>query len=59
MANRLDISDEEWQTIHPILAVHQHVRIVSEAECRAFLVAVLWILRSGAPWRLLPAKHGQ
>src|SRR5512137_126052 len=58
MANRLAISDAEWQTIQPILAVHQHVRMASEAACRAFLVAVLWVLRSGAPWRLLPTEHG-
>lgn len=59
MGNRLDISDEEWQIIHPILAVHKHVRMASEAACRAFLVAVLWVLRSWAQWRLLPAEHGQ
>src|SRR5512137_771704 len=58
MANRLEISDAEWQTIQPILAVHQHVRMASEAACRAFLVAVLWVLRSGAQWRLLPTEHG-
>jgi transposase len=59
MANRLDISDEEWQTIHPILAVHQPVRMASAAACRAVLVAVLWVLRSGAQWRLLPTAQGQ
>ncbi len=59
MANRLEISDEEWRTIHAILATHKHVRMTSAAACRAFLVAVLWVLRSGAPWRLLPAEHGQ
>lgn len=58
MANRIDISDEEWQTIYPILAVHQPVRMASEAACRAFPVAVMWGLRSGAQWRLLPAEHG-
>jgi transposase len=59
MANRLEISDEEWPTIHPILAVHKPVRMASEAACRAFLVAVLWVLRSGAQWRMLPTEHGQ
>ena len=59
MANRLEISDEEWRMIHPLLAAHPAVRTVSEAKCRAFLEAVLWVLRSGAPWRLLPAEHGQ
>ncbi len=59
MANRLEISDEEWNSIHPILAAHTHVRMASEAACRAFLVAVLWVLRSGAQWRLLPAELGK
>lgn len=59
MANRLEISDEEWRMIYPILAAHPHVRIVSEDACRAFLVAVLWVLRSGAQWRLLPTEYGK
>lgn len=59
MANRLEISDEEWKAIHPVLAAHAHVRVASEEQCRAFLVAVLWVLRSGAQWRLLPAEHGK
>ena len=59
MANRLEISDEEWKAIHPILSAHKHVRMASEEACRAFLVAVLWVLRSGAQWRLLPAEHGK
>jgi transposase len=59
MANRLEISDEEWNVIHPVLAGHEHVRMISETVCRAFLTAVLWVLRSGAQWRLLPAEHGK
>ena len=58
MSNRLEISDREWNAIYPILANHTQVRIVSETACRAFLVAVLWALRSGAQWSLLPAALG-
>ena len=38
MANRLDISDEEWQTIHPILAVHklpQEQRVIDIYQSRS------------------------
>lgn len=59
MANRLEISAEEWTAIYPILAAYQPVRMASEAACRAFLATVRWVLRSGAPWRLLPAEPGQ
>ncbi len=59
MVNRLEISDEEWGAIYPILVAHKPVRMASEPACRVFLVAVLWVLRSGAPWRLLPAAYGQ
>ena len=41
MANRLEISDEEWKVIYPLLAAHRHVRITSEDASRVFLTAVL------------------
>ena len=44
MANRLEISDEAWRVIQPILVAHQSVRILSEEPCWAFLEAVLWVL---------------
>jgi transposase len=56
--NRLEISDEEWGAIYPVLKAHPRVRLWSQAQCRAFLVAVLWVLRSGAQWRLLPESLG-
>ena len=58
MASRLEISDEEWGVIHPILKAQPRVRLGNEAKCRAFLVAVLWVLRGGAQWRLMPGSLG-
>jgi len=59
MANRLEISDAEWEAIYPILAAHKRVRIRCVEQCRSFLVAVLWVLRGGMPWRMLPDSLGR
>lgn len=56
MANRLEISDEAWAVIYPILVSHRRVRVAAEAACRMFLVAVRWVLRSGVQGRLLPPE---
>jgi transposase len=54
----LTLSDEQWQKILPVLRFHPNVYVGQEQECRRFLSAVLWITRSGAQWRLLPAEYG-
>lgn len=56
--NRIEICDQAWESIYPVLATHPHVRMHSAAACWQILMAVLWILRSGAPWRLLPVEYG-
>ncbi|MGX2041392.1 IS5 family transposase [Methylocaldum sp. MU1018] len=59
MANRLEICDEEWGVMYPILVAHKRVRIGCVEDCRGFLAAVLWILRGGMPWRMLPEPLGR
>ncbi|WP_430232752.1 transposase [Nitrosomonas communis] len=45
--------------LYRLLLVQERVYIGSVETCRRFLNAVLWILRSGAQWRLLPQSLGK
>ena len=56
--NRVVLTDEQWVTIGAFLTAHPRVYVGPPELCRRFLNAVLWVLRSGAQWRLLPAEWG-
>lgn len=58
MANRLELSDAEWTTIYTTLVAHPRVRVGDPEQCRRFLTAVLWVLRVGGQWRVLPEALG-
>jgi len=53
------LSDDQWMKIRDFLRTDPNAYLGQEAECRRFVEAVLWIGRSGAQWRLLPAEYGQ
>ncbi|HZQ06602.1 MAG TPA: transposase [Anaerolineae bacterium] len=57
--NRSTLSDPEWYTLLTFLRTCSGLYIGEESECRRFVEAVLWIARSGAQWRLLPATYGR
>lgn len=52
------LSDEHWARIFIFLKTQRDIYIGDESACRKFVEAVLWILRSGAQWRLLPEDRG-
>lgn len=58
MTNRTELTDEEWQTIYSLLLLNKRIYVGTEESSRGFLNAVLWILRSGCQWRLLPELLG-
>jgi transposase len=53
---RYELSDYEWTTIKPMLP--NKPRGVLRVNDRRVLNGIFWVLRSGAPWRDLPATYG-
>lgn len=51
-------SDDAWRRVWAGLEEHPGIYAKQEAATRRFVEAVLWMARSGAPWRLLPAELG-
>jgi transposase len=56
--DRTLLTGDEWSQLLRILRQIKGIRIGSEAGCRSFVEAVLWILRVGGQWRSLPAERG-
>ena len=54
---RYEVTDEQWKLIEPLIpaaATTGRKRVPP----RTVLNGVLWVLRSGAPWRDLPERYG-
>ena len=52
------LTDEEWQIIEPFLTTPSSRGGRPPQNHRRVLDGVLWILRTGAPWRDLPEDFG-
>jgi transposase len=55
---RHDIKDREWDIVEPHLPGRKGKWGKAAKDNRQFINGVLWILRTGAPWRDLPADYG-
>lgn len=58
VADRI-LSDEAWRTVAPLLPGKAGDPGCSGRDNRLFLEAVLWVARTGSPWRDLPAEFGK
>ena len=56
--DRFVISDELWEKIAPLLPGKAGDRGATGRDNRRFMEAVLWRVRTGAPWRDLPSGFG-
>lgn len=54
---RGDLSDEQWDLIHGLLPKPTRGRKWNDH--RLTFDGILWILRTGAPWRDLPERYGK
>lgn len=58
--NRHELSDEQWAKIEPHLPPEKRKGAGRPSHShRQLLNAILWILRTGAPWRDLPERYGK
>ena len=53
------LSDKVWNKVEAILPGKEGDRGRTASNNRWFLEAVLWIARTGSPWRDLPAEFGR
>lgn len=56
--DRMVLRDDQWDRIAPLLPGKEGDPGRTAANNRLFLEAVLWIVRTGAPWRDLPERFG-
>src|SRR5215212_5412621 len=49
-----DVSDEEWAFVAPYLALLREDAPRRTHDLREVFDALRWLVRSGAPWRMLP-----
>lgn len=58
MEKRLILTDAQWMKIEPLCSGKSSDCGQTAADNRLFIEAVLWIVRTGSPWRDLPGIFG-
>lgn len=55
---RGDLTDSEWERLEPLLPSNQGKRGRPFGDHRKMINGMLWVLRTGAPWRDMPERYG-
>jgi transposase len=56
--NRHDLTNRQWERLQPLLPPQKSHTGRPAADHRRILNGILWIIRTGAPWRDLPERYG-
>ena len=56
--HRHQLADEQWMVVSPFVPQKQNRMGRRPKDARKMLDGILWILRTGAPWRDLPERFG-
>ena len=57
--DRLLLSDEQWERMSGLIIGRADQRGSTGRDNRMFVEGVLWIVRTGSPWRDLPEVFGE
>ena len=55
---RGDLTDDQWQQLEPLLPAQKPATGRPSKDHRMVINGILWVLRTGAPWRDLPERYG-
>jgi transposase len=55
---RHELTDDQWERLAPLLPPQRPATGRPARDHRTILNGILWILRTGAPWRDLPERYG-
>jgi transposase len=55
---RHELTDEQWERLAPLLPPQRPTTGRPNLDHRTILNGMLWIVRTGAPWRDLPERYG-
>src|SRR3712207_9023815 len=56
--DRGELTDEQWARLEPLLPARKPRTGRPNEDHRRILNGILWIDRTGAPWRDLPQRYG-
>jgi transposase len=56
---RYELTDDQWERIAPLLPAQKPKTGRPNHDHRQTINGIIWVLKSGAPWRDLPERYGK